>query len=206
MLQLLLAALFIVIPVQSSDLVWSKHVADTDVTLYVKKQEFMPGMSFYSLACELPNGKSVLIARAAIVAGNFIEKSFAAIKQAAEANTIQQDEILELLQYEDIFKDMQQNTAQVAIISDLYVEPAFRNQGMAHLLLEVICAELTNQQTFTTALLVPSPFELNEQGMAQSQRHQESFAGDKNRLIALYSKFGFECHTVGTTVYMVRSF
>lgn len=122
--------------------------------------------------------------------------------------TIQKDalpaEIITLLDIiASIKTDLSANLEQVVMLGDLYVKPAFRNQGYARLLMQNTCQEIFDTTNTQLIVITVEPFEY-ENNIQKSLLGTSDFAPKQERLIALYSRCGFNLHQ-DSPLYMYKA-
>ncbi|NGX59263.1 MAG: hypothetical protein KR126chlam3_00411 [Chlamydiae bacterium] len=100
-------------------------------------------------------------------------------------------EVAELYSLTSIIKkELTTSLEQVVILGDLYIDPKFRGQGYAQLLIQNICKEIFTTTQTNFIIVAPNPFEY-ENNLQIPLRGTPNYEEKKERLVKLYQRNGF---------------
>ncbi len=100
-------------------------------------------------------------------------------------------EVLELIDLVSSVKsELTTSLGQVVLLGDLYVDPKYRGQGYAKLLIQNTCQEIFSNAQTNFIVLTPDPFEY-ENNIQKTLGGTSEYEAKKDLLIKLYGSLGF---------------
>ncbi|MGB8467398.1 MAG: GNAT family N-acetyltransferase [Candidatus Babeliales bacterium] len=158
----------------------------------IETKVMMPGVHSYQMHTITSSNKSKqieIIGAASVVYGDMLAPSISPLVDnldlsAAPAALIELRTMLKTVQKNYIadFKGM-------AMIGDLWINPAHRGKGLAKELIQHVCQKL-HSEGIRFIVLTPDPFEYVD-GVQKSLRGTSEYEEKRQRLIQLYQQLGF---------------
>lgn len=143
------------------------------------------GMNFVDDEGELKNLASLVLVST---------KQFSGLDSSFLANIDKSTLVPEVLELVYLISSVKSNLTpaleQVMMLGDLYVDPKCRGQGYAKQLMEKTCEEIFSTTQTRFIVLVPEPFEY-EENRQKSLKGTLEYEEKKEQLIKLYRSLGF---------------
>lgn len=173
----------------------------TDSSLSIEIEEPLKGISVYHL---IDQANGCIIGSLTVSEGQLIEE----LGEIAEiyGDEMPADLVSTLTEISTVYKTVSFADQTIFFVGDLYIAPEYREHGYAQFLMNQVCTSLTTDDARCLLVVVPDPFELDENRTVKSLKDEVTYSDKKAKLVRLYEKCGFTKHTTHGIVFMTYNY